>query len=385
MRHKIVMVMLSVALIVGLALTGCIEPAVEEEAPEEIVIGVFEPMTGPYAAGGQMTKEGIDMAVEENPEVLGRPVKMVLVDNRSEKVEAANAVARLIDYEGAVVVVGTYGSACAIPGSEVANNAQIPYIGCSPTNPLVTVGKPYAFRVCFIDPYQGGAAAKFAIEQLGAENTVIIQDIASDYSVGLSKFYREAFIEVKGPDAILEVSNFATGDQDFTAQLTSAKTKNPDVIFIPCAAYGEAALMIRQGREMGIEVPFLGGDTWEAPEFLEVAGEAAEGTYYTTHFDPAAKTTAKAVAFCTAFEEKYGRPPSAFAALGYDAYCRAIDAIEEAGSTDGEAIREALAASKDWEAVTGMITFDENGDPLKAVIVRTIKNGEVQYVTSIRP
>lgn len=355
-------------------------------AENPIVIGVYEPMTGPYAAGGQMTMEGINLAYEQVKEVLGRPIEMVLVDNKSEKVEAANAVSRLIEYHKAVAIIGSYGSAVAIPGSEVANKAGVPMVGCSPTNPLVTLGKPYAFRVCFIDPFQGTVMAQFAVEKLNAKTAVVIQDIASDYSVGLSYYFQEAFKKLTNDKkAVLGVISYQTGDQDFTAQLTYANSKNPDVIFIPAAAYGDAALIIKQARELGMDNIFLGGDTWEAPEFLEVGGDAVEGSYFSTHFDAEALTTKKAAEFVKAFQEKYGKPPSAFAALGYDAYMLVVDAIKRAGSDDPKAIRDALAATVGFEGATGIITLNENGDAVKDAVIKGVKNGQFIYVTTVRP
>ncbi|MGB9789006.1 ABC transporter substrate-binding protein [Thermotoga caldifontis] len=355
-------------------------------AAEPIVIGVFEPMTGPYAAGGQMTMEGIYLAHEQVKEVLGRPIELVLVDNKSDKVEAANAVARLIEYHKAVAIIGSYGSAVAIPGSEVANKLGVPMVGCSPTNPLVTLGKPYVFRVCFIDPFQGTVMAQFAVEKLKAKTAVVIQDIASDYSVGLSYYFQEAFKKLtNNKKSILGVISYQTGDQDFTAQLTFAASKNPDVIFVPAAAYGEAALIIKQARELGMNQIFLGGDTWEAPEFLEVGGKAVEGCYFSTHFDTEAIVTPRAAEFIKAFREKYGKDPSAFAALGYDAYMLVVDAIRRAGSADPKAIRDALAATKNFEGATGYITLDQNGDAIKDAVIRVVKDGKFVYVTTVRP
>lgn len=360
------------------------EPA--EVSSESIVIGVYEPMTGPYAAGGQMTMEGIRFAHEERNTVLGKPIEIPLVDNKSEKVEAANAVSRLIEFHKAVVVVGTYGSATAIPGSEVAERSKVPMIGCSPTNPLVTLGKPYAFRVCFIDPFQGRVMAQFAVEKLEAKTALIIQDIASDYSVGLSHFFQNSFKEFTGDQtSVVGVISYQTGDQDFTAQLTYASNKNPDVIFIPAAAYGDAALIVKQARELGMKNTFLGGDTWEVPEFLEVAGKAAEGSYFSTHFDVSAKTTQVAVKFSKGFEKKYGYTPSAFAALGYDAYMLAVDAIERAGSADPEAIRKVLAETKSFEGATGIIALDENGDAVKDAVVKIVEDGQFKYIATVSP
>jgi branched-chain amino acid transport system substrate-binding protein len=355
-------------------------------AVEPIVIGVFEPMTGPYAAGGQLTMEGVNLAAEQVKEVLGRPIELVLVDNKSEKVEASNAVSRLIQFNKASVIIGSYGSAVAIPGSEVANAAGVPMIGCSPTNPLVTLGKPYAFRVCFIDPFQGSVMAKFAVEELGAKTAVIIQDIASDYSVGLSHYFQNAFKAFTGDNkSISGVISYQTGDQDFTAQLAYAQGKNPDVIFIPAASYGEAALIIKQARELGIESQFLGGDTWEVPEFLQVGGVAVEGSYFSTHFDVSVAPTLKVVEFIEAFKAKYGVEPSAFSALGYDAFMLAVDAISRAGSAVPEDIKNALSATVAFEGVTGYITIDENGDAVKDAIVRKVENGAFKFVSVVRP
>jgi len=373
-------------LIVGVLVSFLLVFSLVVGAAEEIVIGVYEPMTGPYAAGGQMTMEGVNLAFEQQPTVLGKPIKMVLVDNKSEKVEAANAVARLIEFEKAVAIVGTYGSACAIPGSEVANKAGVPMMGCSPTNPLVTLGKPYAFRACFIDPFQGAVMANFAVSNLNAKTAVVIQDIASDYAVGLSNFFREAFIKLTGnPKSIIGLISYQTGDQDFTAQVTYAAGKNPDVVFVPAGSYGDAALILKQGKEMGITANFLGGDTWEAPEFIEVGGEAVEGSYFSTHFDATAVTTKAAEKFCKDFEKKYNRSPSAFAALGFDAYNLVLDAIKRAGSADPKAIRDAIAATKDYEGCTGMITLDLNGDATKDAIIKTVENGEFKYIATVTP
>ena len=373
-------------LIVGVLVSFLLIFSLVVGAAEEIVIGVYEPMTGPYAAGGQMTMEGVNLAFEQQPTVLGKPIKLVLVDNKSEKVEAANAVARLIEFEKAVAIVGTYGSACAIPGSEVANKAGVPMMGCSPTNPLVTLGKPYAFRACFIDPFQGAVMANFAVSNLNAKTAVVIQDIASDYAVGLSNFFREAFIKLTGnPKSILGLISYQTGDQDFTAQVTYAAGKNPDVVFVPAGSYGDAALILKQGKEMGITANFLGGDTWEAPEFIEVGGKAVEGSYFSTHFDATAVTTKSAPKFVEDFQKKYNRPPSAFAALGFDAFNLVVDAIKRVGSADSKAIKDALAATKDYEGCTGIITLDLNGDATKDAIIKTVENGEFKYIATVHP
>ena len=263
----------------------------EETSEEVIKIGVFEPMTGANAAGGEMTVEGIELANETRGEVLGRIVELVIVDNKSDKVEAANAAARLIDKDKVVAIIGSYGSSLSMAAGDIVKKAEVPAVGCSPTNPLVTLNNDYYFRVCFIDPFQGTVMANYAVNELGAKKAAIIQDVTQDYSVGLSKYFVDAFKELTGDeDGIVEISSYNTGDQDFTAQLTNAKAKNPDVIFAP-GNYGESALLIKQARDLGIDIPILGGDTWEAPELVDIGGPAVEGTVFSTHFTAEAPVT----------------------------------------------------------------------------------------------
>jgi branched-chain amino acid transport system substrate-binding protein len=351
-----------------------------------IRIGVFEPLTGAFAAGGQLTLKGIRLANEMYPTVLNQKVELIVLDNKTDKVEAANAVTRLIQVYNVRAIIGSYGSSLAIPGSEVANKMKVPMVGCSPTNPLVTKDKEYVFRVCFIDPFQGRVMAKFAVETLGAKTAFIIQDISSDYSVGLAHYFRNAFIEfTKNSKSVVGVASYQGGDQDFTAQLTLAKSKNPDVLFIPAGSYGDAALIMKQAREMGIKSIFLGGDTWEVPEIIEVGGNAVEGAYFSTHFDEKAMTTEMTKKFVEAYRKKYNEEPSAFAALGFDAYLVIIDAINRVKSAKPGDIKNALAQTKNFQGATGSITFDENGDAIKDAIVKKIENGKFKLVSIVKP
>jgi branched-chain amino acid transport system substrate-binding protein len=372
-------------LLVVVAMLVVSVPVVGAAEPDVIKIGVFEPMTGALAAGGEQTWEGIELAKEQVSEVLGKPIEVVLVDNKSEKVEAANAMARLIDSEGVVGVVGSYGSSLSMAGGEVSEKAGIPVVGCSPTNPLVTKGKDYYFRVCFIDPFQGAVMAKYAYDQLGARTAAIIQDVAQDYSVGLSFYFREKFIELTGdPKSIIAFTSYQTGDQDFTAQLTDAISKNPDVIF-SSGYYGEAALLARQARELGYEGVLMGGDAWDAPELIEIGGDAAEGLVFSTHYDPEGATTPSSKEFVDLYEAKFGRAPNAFAALGYDAYMLLVDAIERAGSTDPGAIRDAIAATDKFEGVTGWISINEDHDAVKSAVVKTVDGGAFKFLAIVEP
>ena len=356
-----------------------------QKADEVIKIGVFEPMTGANAAGGEMTVEGIELAREIKGEVLGRKVEIIVVDNKSDKVEAANAVSRLIEKDKVVAIIGSYGSSLSMAAGDIVKKAEVPAVGCSPTNPLVTLNNDYYFRVCFIDPFQGTVMARYAVNELGAKTAAVIQDVTQDYSVGLSKYFIDAFRELTGDrNSIVEVSAYNTGDQDFTAQLTNVKNKKPDIIFAP-GNYGESALLIRQARDLGIDVPFLGGDTWEAPEFLAIGGEAVEGAVFSTHFTAEAPVTEESGVFLDAYRNKFGKEANAFAALGYDAYMLILDVIENAGSADSQAIRDGLAKAKGFVGATGIITLDQNGDAVKSAVINKVDGAKFVYLTTVEP
>jgi len=360
-------------------------PPPPEPIPDVIRVGVYEPMTGAFAAGGEMTYEGVELAHEYMSEVLGKPVEIVLVDNKSDKTEAATAMSRLIEAEKVVGVVGSYGSSLSMAGGEVAEKAGVPVVGCSPTNPLVTQGKRFYTRVCFIDPFQGAVVAKYAYDNLGARRVAIIQDVAQDYSIGVTTFFRNKWIELSGdPTTIVALTSYQTGDTDFTAQLTYAIGEDPDVI-ITTGYYGEAALLAKQARELGYEGPILGTDALDAPELVEIGGEAVEGITFSTHYHPAGAITAMSKTFLDLYQAKYGREGNAFAALGWDAYMLLLDAIERAGSVDGDAIADQLYATKNFEGVTGYITLDANGDAVKSAVIKTIKDGQAEFLTTVEP
>lgn len=378
---KTLVLMMSVVMALSL-LAGCGGQTAESDT---IKIGVFEPMTGANAAGGEMTVEGIELANEKVPEVLGKKVELVIVDNKSDKVEAANAANKLIEQDKVVAIIGSYGSSLSMAAGDIVKTAQVPAVGCSPTNPLVTLNNDFYFRVCFIDPFQGTVMANYAFNELGARTAAIIQDVQQDYSVGLSKYFVDAFTELTGDaKSIVSTISYNTGDQDFSAQLTSVKSLNPDVIFAP-GNYGESALLIKQARDLGIDTPILGGDTWEAPEFLSIGGQAVEGAVFSTHFTSEAPVTEMSEVFLADYEAKFGKQANAFAALGYDAYMVIIDAIERAGSADSVAIQQALAATDGFVGATGNITLDENGDAVKSAVINKVENGKFMYLTTVEP
>ncbi len=390
MKRKISL-FLVILLMTSAFLFGCgtSEPESEETGGEEevIKIGVFEPFTGANAAGGALEKEGIELAHELYPEVLGKQVEVVYVDNKSDKVEAANAARNLVDKEQVAVVLGSWGSSFSMAAGPIYQEAQVPAIGTSCTNPLVTLGNEYYFRVCFIDSFQGVVMANYAYNEAGAEKIAIIQEISNDYSVALSQIFQNEFIELTGDEnAIVSVSNYNTGDQDFTAQLTSIKELGADAIFAP-GNFTESALLMKQAKELGIDIPFLGADTWETPEVIDIGGDAVEGAVFSTFFDSAVPLTDETTVFLDAYKAKYGedKEPAAVTALAYDAYILALDAIERAGSTEGPAIRDALAATENFPGAAGIVTLDENGDAVKSAIIKTIENGEFTYKSTVEP
>ncbi|CCQ93145.1 Extracellular ligand-binding receptor [[Clostridium] ultunense Esp] len=385
MKKKFGLLLLVSMLIIS-SLAGCSQSQDTGGGSSDVIkIGVFEPMTGANAAGGQMTVEGIELAHEAKGEVLGKKVELVIVDNKSDKVESANAASRLIEKDEVVAIIGSYGSSLSMAAGDIVKKAEVPAVGCSPTNPLVTLNNDYYFRVCFIDPFQGTVMANYAVNDLGAKTAAVIQDVTQDYSVGLSKYFIDAFKELTGDDnSIVETSSYNTGDQDFSAQLTNVKAKNPDVIFAP-GNYGESALLIRQARDLGIDVPILGGDTWESPEFLSIGGDAVEGAVFSTHFTAEAPVTNVSGIFLEAYREKFEKEANAFAALGYDAYMVIMDTIEKAGSADPKAIRDGLAELEGFVGATGNITLDENGDAVKSAVINKVENGEFVYLTTVEP
>lgn len=359
-------------------------------ASDTIKIGVFEPITGANAAGGSLELDGIKLANKLYPEVLGKKVELVIVDNKSDKVEAANAVARLIEKDKVSVILGSWGSGYSIAAGDVVKKAQVPAIGTSCTNPLVTKGNDFYFRVCFIDPFQGTVLAKYAFEKLGAKKAAIIQEVSNDYAVGLAKYFTDSFKKLTNdPNSIVSVSNYNTGDQDFTAQLTNIKKSNPDIIFAP-GNFTESALVISQARQLGIKTQFLGGDTWETPDFITVGKESVEGAIFSTFFAEELfagkqQLTQETTKFLEAYKKDHTDQPAAVTALAYDAYILALDAMKRADSSDPIKIKEQLAVTKGFDGAAGKITLDENGDAQKFAVIKTVKGGKFTYVDTVQP
>ncbi|MFP5240593.1 MAG: ABC transporter substrate-binding protein [Acidobacteriota bacterium] len=355
-------------------------------ADDTVRIGVFLPLTGQNAFGGQLELEGVQMAYKEAGTVLGKKVELFVVDNKSDKVEAANATKRLIEKEKVQAIIGTYGSSLAMAGGEVSEKAGIPQVGTSCTNPLVTQGKKYIFRVCFIDPLQGAGAATYAYKTLGFKKAAMLVDVANDYSVGLSNFFKKSFTKLGGQ--VVSTLNYQSGDQDFTAQLTKIISEKPDVLFIP-SYFAEGAIIMKQAKELGATFKIMGGDAMDNPDIVKIGGKAVEGFVQTTFpYDPSMKNmnpTAKKFTDTWKATHPADKEPNVNAALGYDAYMIIIDAIKRAGSAKPEDITKALAATKGFEGVTGSTTINETHDAVKPIGMIVIKDGKKVYEGEITP
>jgi branched-chain amino acid transport system substrate-binding protein len=354
-------------------------------AEDVIRIGVYLPLTGRTAFGGQLELEGVQMAHKEMPSVLGKKVELVVVDNKTDKVEAANAVKRLIEKEKVVAVIGTYGSSLAMAGGEVAEKAGVPMMGTSCTNPLVTQGKKFVFRACFIDPFQGAGAATYAVKTLNMKKAALLVDVANDYCVGLANFFKQSYKKLGGE--IVSELKYNSGDQDFTAQLTEIISKKPDVLFLP-ADFAEGAIVMKQARELGAKFQIMGGDAMDNPEIVKIGGAAVEGFIHTTFpYDPSMKDMSDiAKKFTENWKKAFpDKDPNVNAALGYDSYMLVAHAITTAGKAEPAAIRDALEKIKDFPGVTGNKTINATHDAESPVGVVQIKNGKKLFIGTVSP
>ncbi len=351
-------------------------------AQDTIKVGAYLPMTGAVAAYGDMEWSGIQIARDMEPQVLGKKIDLVLVDTKSDKIEAANAMTRLVEKEKVVGVLGEAISGNSMAGNPISEAAMVPTVSPTATNPLVNQGKKYAFRACFIDPFQGEVAARFAKNDLKAQTAAVIIDIAQDYCVGLANYFVKEFVKLGGK--VVSTTYIQTGDQDFSAQLSAVQASKPDIVYAP-NYYTEDALMAKQARDLGIKLPILTGDGAQADALIEIGGSAVENMYFTGHFHKQAAVTERAKEYIKRYEEKYKKDADAFSALGADAYFLLVDAIKRAGSTDGTKIRDALAATKDFQGVSGVITMGDNGNPIKSMVINKVEGGKFTYVTTINP
>ena len=372
-------------LVASLFLTGCDKPAsTPGAATGPIKVGEFASMTGSEATFGQSSHEGTLLAVDHLNAaggVLGRKMELLMEDDQSQAGQPATVVRKLIARDGVVAVLGEVASSRSLEAAPICQQSQIPMISPSSTNPKVTAVGDYIFRVCFIDPFQGTVMANFARHTLHLKKVAVLTDVKSDYSLGLAKFFKEGFIADGG--AIVAEQNYSSGDKDFSAELTALKAVNPDGIFVP-GYYTEVGLIALQAKQLGLNVPLLGGDGWESSSLIPIGGAALEGDYFSTHYSPE-DTSAAVQDFVKAFRAKYNKTPDAMAALGYDSAMILADAMKRAGTTDGAKVRDALAAVKGFSGVTGKITMDADRNASKPAVILVIRDGQFKYVETVAP
>jgi branched-chain amino acid transport system substrate-binding protein len=388
MKNRLMTLMLTLAVVV--AALGTVPVIAQEECDfaGEVPIGVIASLTGDIPKVGQSTVEAADMARDEinaacGLEIDGENYEVVtIVEDDEAKAESAVAVAtRLIVEEEVVAIIGPQASKQAVPAGQVANDRETPMISPWSTNPNTTLDRPWVFRVAFLDPFQGRVVANFIAEKFGVKTAAVLYDVASDYPKGLAENFRDAATEI-GID-VVAFESFTTGDTDFSSQLTNIIAANPEVLFTP-QYYNEVPLIVQQAHDLGYEGYIVGSDSWGTPDLLDLCGDECEGLYFSTHYAPDIATEVGQT-FITAYEELYGYKPDDVAALTYDAFQLLYLAIENAQSLDRADVLEALGGIDLYEGVTGVMSFDEQGDPIKCAVIIEIKEGAFTYYDSACP
>jgi len=384
--RQLLAVLASVAIVAGLSCGGGNAKAGSAVA---IKVGLVVPLTGDVKTFGESARNGAMLALEEANAaggINGRKIDVVATDDKNDPTETGNAGSKLIDMDRVVVVIGSVSSKCSVPLSDKCQSAKIPMITPTSTNPKVTVGedgkrKDYVFRACFIDPFQGTVGAKFAVDSLKARTAAVMYDVGNDYSKGLADYFKASFEQRGGKVAAFE--SYAKDDVDFSALLTKIKQTGPDVLFLP-DYYNKVGLISKQARQLGVTATFLGGDGWDSPEMAKIAGEAIYGGYFTNHYSPD-DPRPEVQEWVKKYQAKYGSRPDALATLGYDAGLLLIEALKNAPNAKPDEIKAALAAIEDFPCVSGRITFDEWGNPIKSAAVLQYAQAGQKYVTTINP
>jgi len=375
-----------VFLLAALVATAC-RPGREAQTTDssgDIPVGVYGAQTGDQAAFGTSTVQGVRIAAEEINAaggILGRKIRLVVEDDQGRADEAASVVTKLVTSDGVIALIGENSSNQSLAGAPIAQREGVPMISPSSTNPSVTEKGDYIFRVCFTDPYQGKALAAFVRNDLKLDSAAIIIDRKNDYSVGLAAVFKKEF-EGAGGKVVAEQS-YAGGDTEFRPQLTTIKSKAPQVLFIP-GFYTEVGQIAIQARDLGLNVPLVGGDGWDSPAVIQIGGKSIEGSYFSDHYfvgdsRPVVKN------FVTRYQKLYGAKPEATAALGYDALHIFANAAKRAGSLDRKAIRDQIAATKDYQGVSGTISMGADRNPIKPVAMIKIENGQMNFAGWVKP
>jgi branched-chain amino acid transport system substrate-binding protein len=361
-------------LIASIVIASLLSACNTQGGDNKVRIGVFMSTTGSTANFGISSVNGIKMAADEINAaggINGKQVELLVQDDRSDASEAATIVTKFVTQDMVHAVIGEVASSRSIAAAPIAQNAKIPMLTPSSTNPEVTKKGDFIFRSCFIDPYQGAAIAQFAAKTLGAKTAAIMVDRKNDYSTGLEKVINETFTRFGGK--IVATQSYQEGDQDFNAQLTSLKGANPEVLFVP-GYYNDVGLIAKQARDKGITVPLIGGDGWDSEQLYKIGGTALNGSYFTNHYSPF-DTDPRVVKFVNDYKQRYNSTPDALAATAYDAANIMFDAIKRSKSLSGPDIRDALAATNAFPGVTGTVTFNQQRDAVKPIVMIEIKPG----------
>jgi branched-chain amino acid transport system substrate-binding protein len=351
----------------------------------DILIGEYGSLTGPQATFGQSTHNAIMMAMDEVNAaggINGRKIKVLTEDDQSKSEEAQNAVTKLISQNGVLAMLGEVASSCSIAAAPTCQANKVPMITPSSTNPKVTKQGDYIFRVCFTDDYQGENIARYAAQQLHIKRAAILTDVKNDYSTGLTSTIERVFTSAGGQ--IVGKSSYSNGDNDFRSQLTSIREKNPEAIFVP-GYYTDVGQIAIQMRDLGMKQPLIGGDGWESPKLIEIGGKNLEGSMYTNHYfygdpNPVVRN------FVQRYKDRYGAIPDGMAALGYDAANVLAQAIKRSKKLDGPSLRDAIAATKNFQGVTGTINIGPDRNAFgKKIVVEEVKNGQLALKATIEP
>lgn len=390
-KSKFASLFLASTLLVGiLAGCGAGEEGSSSKEGDEIKIGVNLELSGPVASYGSSQNDGFNLAVEEINAaggIDGKQIKLVTVDNKSDAAESTNAAIKLTSQDKVAAIIGPATSGNSVAQVQIANDSKTPMITPSGTSPTVTVAdngsvNEFAFRTSFIDPFQGTVAANFAANELKVKTAAVYADNASDYAKGLAASFIKDFEAAGG--TIVQQESYVAKDTDFRSTLTRIKGANPEFIFIP-GYYEEVGLIVKQARELGITVPLMGADGWDSPTIVDLAGaEALNNTFVINHYS-AEDPDGKAKEFADKFNDKFGKAPNSFNALGYDTVYLLKDAIERAGSTDGTKIKEALKATDNLDLVTGLYSVDENHHPVKSATILEFVDGKQVFNTKVNP
>jgi branched-chain amino acid transport system substrate-binding protein len=382
MRRSRISHWISLLFVVAFVLSAC-----GPGTPDTIKIGINAELTGDIPKVGEAARFASEMFVEEFNAAGGitldgktYTLQLVIEDNNGTAEGAAAATTKLIEQDQILVMVGPNPSRAAIPAAEVADASQTPMISPWSTNPRTTEGRPWVFRAPFLDPFQGPVVANFVTDEFGSERAAVLYDVGSDYPKGLAEFFKSAWEELHGPGSVVAFETFTTGDQDYSAQLTKIRDSGAEVLFTP-QYYNEVPLIVTQAQNLGMTIPIVGSDSWGDPQTLELCGDNCDGYYFSTHY-VASGATGITKEFIDKYEAKYGYTPSDVGALTWDSMGIVVEALRNCGALTGDlaadrqCIRDGMAAVTDFKGVTGDMSFDAEGDPIKCAVIVEIKGGE---------